>query len=114
CLLPTDSRSDIARKQAARDGRVLGAANDAARVAEDRDVVAVDAKAQQEIIVSYITCGLQALGQLCEIYPRRARTPDLHGIAPAQGRCHLTRCAFQELEFTLAARRAIIAFAVTG
>src|SRR4051812_23326315 len=51
CFLPTGSSSDVARVQAARDGGVVGAANDAACIAEDGDVVIVNAKAQQEIVI---------------------------------------------------------------
>src|SRR5438270_3049989 len=108
------SRSDVARIQTAREGRILGAANNAAGVAEDCDVVTVDAKAQQKVIVIYITCGLEALGQLREVQAPGARTPDLHGVAPTQGRRHLAARAFQELELALAARRASGALAVAG
>src|SRR2546423_15673836 len=111
--LTTVLSADVARVQAARDGRIVGAANDAAGVAEDRDVVAVHAKTQQKVIVSYITGGLEACGELREVHAGRARSPDLHGVAPAQCRHHLAARAFQEFELAPAACRAI-AFAMVG
>src|SRR4051794_29793095 len=87
----TGLRADVARVERASYANVVRAADDCARVPEDRQLVLARAQAHEVRVRLHLARGAHARGEGFEVYARGAARSHLHGVAPAQDCRHVAR-----------------------